>query len=245
MSTNWAQVSWCQAMDHVFSSLSKVGELGHGELYPHLDGAERAGGLGGDLALAQALRSRRARWCAAARAAASPSAAATRCSSRRRCVSAAGRRRRHRQQADGFVRGACDRSSGDVPCAQAVDGAAARDGDDPGDGAASSGVELGRPPPHFQEGLLDDVLGLFPVPQDPERDRDRPRARADRRSRRSAATSPRATRARSSRSRARSVGPVGTAATNLAKHSSILGAPIASGSGAANANQTMFCLSYG
>ena len=104
-----------------------------------------------------------------------PSAAATRRSSRRRSVSAAGRRRRHRQQAVRVVRGACDRSSGDGPCAQAVDGAAARDGDHPGDGAAASGVELGRPPPHFQEGLLDDVLGLFPVAQDPERDRDRPR----------------------------------------------------------------------
>ena len=86
-----------------------------------------------------------------------------------------GRGRRHRQQAVGFVRGACDRSSGDVPRAQAVDGAAARDGDDPGDGAAASGVELSRPPPHFQERLLDDVLRLFPVAQDPKRDRDRPR----------------------------------------------------------------------
>lgn len=86
-----------------------------------------------------------------------------------------GRRRRHRQQADGFVRGGGDRSSGDVPCAQAVDGAAARDGDHPGDGAASSGVELGRPPPHFQEGLLHHVLGFFPVPEDPVGDRDRPR----------------------------------------------------------------------
>ena len=73
------------------------------------------------------------------------------------------------------LRGACDRSSGDGPRAQAVDGAAARDGDDPGDGAASAGVELGGPPPHFQERLLDDVLGLFPVAQDPKRDRDRPR----------------------------------------------------------------------
>src|SRR6188508_3336434 len=44
-----------------------------------------------------------------------------------------------------------------------------------GVGGASSGIELRGAAPDFQERLLDDVLRLFPVPQDSIRDRDRPR----------------------------------------------------------------------
>ena len=150
------------------------GELRHRELHAHLDGAQRAVRSSPRSRSGSGPRSRRARWCAAAPAAtrrARPRRAA------RRAVVPPPPRALAAPPAPGLClfRGACDRSSGDAPCAQAIDGAAACDGDDPGDGAASSGIELRGAAPNFQERLLDDVLGLFPVPQDPKRDRDRPR----------------------------------------------------------------------
>ena len=60
-------------------------------------------------------------------------------------------------------------------CAKPVDGAAARDGHDPGDRAAPAVVELRRSAPELEEGLLHDVLRLLQAAQDLHRDRHRAR----------------------------------------------------------------------
>ena len=155
-----------------------------------------------------------------------------------------GRGRRRRQQPVRVFAGACDRSSGDGPRAQAVDGAAAGDGDDPGDGAASSGIELGRPPPHFQEGLLNDVLRLFPVAQYPERDRDRPRRVlvVERPQRGDVAPGDACEKLPVARPVARTGGHGGD---ELGQAPFNIGCAMVSGSGAPIANEAMFCLSYG
>jgi hypothetical protein len=61
--------------------------------------------------------------------------------------------------------GGGQRAAGPRARSQAIDGAAACDGHHPGDGAASSPIELSGALPQLEESLLHDVLGVIPIAQ--------------------------------------------------------------------------------